>query len=270
MLNEKKPRILITNDDGIFAQGLKSLWEALNEYADITIIAPADDASGSGVGITLKNPLRIKEVPWEKGTAAWKVDGKPADCVKLGLGAILTEKPDLIVSGINHGSNSGRTVFYSGTVGGVIEGALRKIPGIAFSCEDGSPTDYQLLQKYIASIVQYALEYPLPFGTILNVNFPDTTKPFQGIKLARQGLGYWIDSPDKRVHPIENTSYFWLGGKWEHHEELDDSDVSLLQKGFITVVPIRIDEMTHHGLIENSKEAFESQFEPLFKTQVQN
>ena len=128
----RKPKILITNDDGIFAPGLRSLWQALVDYADVSIVAPTDDTSGAGAGITIKTPLRVDVVPWENGTRAWKVNGKPADCVKLALGTILTEKPDLIVSGINRGSNSGRTVFCSGTVGGVIEGALRKIPGIAF------------------------------------------------------------------------------------------------------------------------------------------
>lgn len=264
MSTQKKPKILLTNDDGIFAPGLHSLWEALVGYADITIIAPDDDASGSGVGITLKNPLRIKEVPWEKGTSAWKVDGKPADCVKLALGALLTEKPDLIVSGINHGSNSGRTVFYSGTVGGVIEGALRRIPGIAFSYDDASVPDYQLVKKYVLSIVQHAMENSLPFGTILNVNFPESTKPLKGIKFARQGLGYWIDNPDKRTHPNENSPYFWLGGKWEPHDEPADSDVLLLQQGFITVVPIRVDEMTHYGLIEDHRKTFETKFDHLF------
>jgi 5'-nucleotidase len=260
-----KPKILITNDDGIFAPGLKSLWHALVNFADVTIIAPNDDSSGAGTGITLKTPLRIDNVPWEQGTQAWKVNGKPADCVKLGLGSLLKEKPDLIVSGINMGSNSGRTVFYSGTVGGVIEGALRKIPGIAFSCEDFfEKPDFPAVEKYVLAIVQHALEHPIPSGTIYNVNFPDFSRKMLGVKFTKQGLGYWIDTPDQRIHPTEGTPYFWLGGKWEHHEEPEDSDVLLLQKGYITVVPIRVDELTHHGLIDSHKQLFEEKLNHSF------
>jgi 5'-nucleotidase len=251
----RKPRILITNDDGIFAPGLKSLWRALVDYADLNIVAPAEDTSGSGVGVTLQTPLRIDVVPWEMGTKAWKINGKPADCVKLGVGTLLTEKPDLIVSGINRGSNSGRTIFSSGTVGGAIEGALKKIPGIAFSCEDFDAPDFVSVEKHALSIVQHAIEHPIPTGTIYNVNFP--SKPFQGYKFARQGQGYWIDDPNERVHPTHGTPYFWLGGKWEHHEESDESDVALLKQGFITVVPIRVDELTHHGLFDSHKALFE-------------
>jgi 5'-nucleotidase len=261
----KKPKILITNDDGIYAPGLRSLWKALLNYADLSIVAPAEDTSGAGAGITLKTPLRIDAVPWEQGTRAWKVNGKPADCVKLALGMILSEKPDLIVSGINSGSNSGRTIFCSGTVGGVIEGALRKIPGIAFSCEESDKPDYSTIEQHILSIVQHFIEHPIPVGTLFNVNFPDLSKPLQGYKLARQGQGFWIDSPDQRIHPTEGTPYFWLGGKWEHHEEIDDSDVSLLREGYITVVPIRIDELTHHGMIDSHKEFFEEKLNRSFK-----
>jgi 5'-nucleotidase len=261
----RKPRILITNDDGIFAPGLRSLWQALVNYADLSIVAPADDNSGAGTGITLKTPLRIDVVPWEHGTRAWKVNGKPADCVKLALGTILAEKPDIIVSGINRGSNSGRTVFYSGTVGGVIEGALRKIPGIAFSCDDFQKPDYTAVEKYVLSIVEHVMEHPIPLGTVFNVNFPDLSKPLQGYKFARQGQGFWIDSPDERIHPTEGTPYFWLGGKWEHHDEPHDSDVSLLQKGYITVVPIRVDELTHHDLLDSHKVLFEEKLNKSFK-----
>ncbi len=253
----RKPRILITNDDGIFAPGLKSLWQALVNYADLNIVAPSEDTSGAGVSITLQTPLKIDAIPWKLGTKAWKVNGKPADCVKLGLGTILSEKPDLIVSGINRGSNSGRTVFSSGTVGGVIEGALRKIPGIAFSCEDFQKPDFSAVEKHVLSIVQHAIEHPIPTGTIYNVNFPNLTKPFLGYKFARQGHGSWIESPDERIHPTEGTPYFWLGGKWEHHDEPKDSDVSLLKEGYITVVPILVDELTHHRLFESHKELFE-------------
>jgi 5'-nucleotidase len=259
-----KPKILLTNDDGIFAPGLRSLWESLVDFADITIIAPVDDTSGAGVGVTLKTPLRIDAVTWERGTRAWKVNGKPADCVKLGLSAIMEDRPDLIVSGINRGSNSGRTVFYSGTVGSVIEGALRKIPGIAFSCEDFEDPNYAAVQKHVLAIVKHTIEHPLPTGTLLNVNFPNLSNPVYGIKLARQGLGYWIDNPDQRTHPTEGTPYYWLGGKWEHHDEPLDSDVALLKRGYITAVPIHVEELTHQTMMRDHKELFEEKLNNSF------
>lgn len=253
----KKPKILLTNDDGIHAPGLKSLWQALSDYADLSIIAPFDDMSGSGAGITLQSPLRVETVVWEKNILAWKVNGKPADCVKLGLGVLLAEKPDLIVSGINRGSNLGRTFFCSGTVGGIIEGALKQVPGIAFSCEDFHNPSYQEVEKHVLSLVSHTLEHPLPFGTILNVNFPASSKQNRGFKFARQGYGYWINAPDERIHPTEGTPYFWLGGDWAHHDEHDDSDVTLLSQGYMTVVPIRVDELTHHEWIAQHKTTFE-------------
>lgn len=252
----KKPKILLTNDDGIYAPGLKSLWRALVDHAEMSIVAPSDDMSGTGTSITVNNPLKIDKVNWEKGTPAWKVNGRPADCVKLGIGALI-EKPDLIVSGINRGSNLGSEVFYSGTVGGVIEGALKKIPGIAFSYDEHDSPDFTVLEKYILPIVHHVLEHPLPKGTLLNVNFPDLSKPIKGFKLARQGQAVWVDTPDERIHPMQGTPYFWHGGAWNHTEGSDDTDVSLIQQGFITAVPIRVDELTHHDHLEAHKELFE-------------
>lgn len=258
-----KPKILITNDDGIYAPGIKTLWEAVADFADVMVVAPSENMSGAGVSITVNNPLRMEEIQWKTGVKAWKVSGKPADCVKLGLNAFIHGKPDLILSGINRGSNSGRTVFYSGTVGGVIEGALRRVPGIAFSYENYNNPDFSLLKKYILPIVEHTLNHPLPAGTILNVNFPD--KPFQGIRLAKQGLGYMNDDPDKRIHPTEGTPYYWLGEKWEHHNEPHDSDVELLSQGYITAVPIRVEELTHQAHINDHRSAFEEKLGRLFQ-----
>lgn len=261
-----KPKILITNDDGIYAAGIQTLWEAVADFADIMIVAPSENVSGAGVSITLNNPLRMEELQWGYGAKAWKVSGRPADCVKLGLNAFLPEIPDLILSGINRGSNTGRTVFYSGTVGGVIEGALRRVPGIAFSYENYENPDFSLLKKYILPIVEHTLKHPLPPGTILNVNFPG--KPIQGIRLAKQGLGFMNDDPDKRMHPTEGTPYYWLGEKWEHHEEHEDSDVVLLAQGYITAVPIRVQELTHHTHIDSHRSIFERSFDKLFAKEI--
>jgi 5'-nucleotidase len=254
---EKKPRILITNDDGIHAKGLWHLWSALAGFADLYIVAPSLDQSGTGVGITIRTPLQMEAVSWEKQTPAWKVQGTPADCVKMALSVILDKPPDLIVSGINRGSNSGRTVLYSGTVGGVIEGVLRQIPGIAFSCDCFENPPFHLAEKHIAPVVKHSLEHPLNVGTFLNVNFPKSD--VKGFRMARQGRGYWINNPHERRHP-EGSLYYWLGGKWHAQDEQEDSDVTLLEKNYMTAVPIHIAELTDKHTLEHRRERFEKLF----------
>lgn len=253
-----KPRILLTNDDGIEAPGLKHLWEALADIADLSIIAPATEKSGVGLGITIHEPLQIHPVPWDRQTPAWKVTGTPADCVRMALSVILQEAPDLVVSGINQGANSGRNVLYSGTIGGVIEATLRNVPGIALSCVDFDNPNYRLVQPHIPTLVQHMLAYPLPKGTLLNVNFPDTAT-IKGIKMARQGKGYWIEDPWEHVHP-EGYACYWLGGKWYDQEEHEESDVFLLSQGYAAAVPIHVDEMTDMELLKSRKTHFDTHF----------
>lgn len=253
-----KPRILIINDDGIEAPGLKHLWRALADVAELSIVAPAIEQSGVGAALTLRTPLHIEQVKWERDTPAWKVTGTPADCVRLATSVILDKAPDLIVSGINRGANSGRNVLYSGTVGGVIEGVLRNLPGIAFSCEDFQNPNYEIVEKHISPIMRYVLDNPLPKGTFLNINFP--TRAIKGFRLARQGKGYWIEDIAARVSP-EGKPYYWLGGKWDHHEEEIDSDVALLKEGYLTAVPIQVHELTDHNSLQNHRNAFERVFE---------
>lgn len=258
---ERKPKILITNDDGIHAEGLWYLWRALHEKADISIVAPAGQKSGVGLGLTLHKPITINPVKWEQTTPAWQVNGTPADCVRFGLRIVLTEKPDLIVSGINRGSNAGRNVLYSGTIGGVIEGAMKGIPGIAFSSVDYKTPRYELIEPYIYPIVQHFFEHPLVPGTILNVNFPSQFDHFKGIKLARQGQSQWVEAPDQRTHPGPGGEpYYWHGGQWSQHDEHEESDVALLNQGYITAVPIHVHELTDHGFLRDRKVHFEDYF----------
>ncbi len=258
---QKKPRILITNDDGIEAPGIYSLWKSLKDHCQVSIIAPATEKSGVGLCITLREPLHIQEVKWEENTPAWKINGTPADCVRLGMNVLLKNPPDLIVSGINKGANSGRTVLYSGTVAGVIEGTMQNVPGIAFSCHNFVNPDYSLCEEYIYPFVQYLLDHPLPKGSFLNVNFPDEPKErIKGCKLAKQGMSYFKEDPAKRVHP-EGHEYYWLGGKWEQAEdEHEESDVHLLNEGYITAVPLQIHQLTDHHIFQTRKEHFSSLF----------
>lgn len=254
---DKRPKILITNDDGINAPGIYHLWKALKDIADITIVAPATEQSAVGLGITLRNPLRIEQVRWENANA-WSVSGTPADCVKLSLKVILKEKPDLIVSGINRGSNAGRNVMYSGTVAGTIEGIIQGIPGVAFSCVDYVDTNYQKTETYIPKIINYLLKHPLPIGTLLNVNFPQSDIDIKGFKLSRQGKQFWSEDPIHREHPAEKHSYYWLGAKLvEFEDEHEDSDISFLKQGFISAVPVYVGELTHINCFESTKDHFD-------------
>lgn len=257
----KRPFLLLTNDDGIYAPGLRHLWEAVHPFADLAIVAPANEKSGAGLSITWTKPLVIHSIPWEKKTLAWSVNGTPADCVKMGLSVLLPRKPDMIISGANRGSNAGKTVLYSGTVGGVIEGILKGIPGIAFSFSDYEVPPLEVTTDYIYPLIQYFLQNPLATGSLLNVNFPFNAKDgMKGLKLARQGQGYWREAPDKRTHP-EGMPYYWLGGKWTpHHAEEADSDVAWLEQGYVAAVPIHVGELTDRDSLSKHKASLEQHF----------
>lgn len=255
----KRPSILITNDDGIHAPGLRHLWEALVDEADVYIVAPSSEKSGVGSMITLRDPILIEEVKWDKGTPAWKISGTPADCIRMSLTGISRPAPDLIVSGINKGSNCGRNIYYSGTIGAVMEGVLRNVPGISFSCCDFINPDYKKAVDFIPALVRHVLEHPLPNGTLLNVNFPETEE-ILGVRLARQGKGFWIEDFDRRIHP-EGHSYYWHGGKWYEHDEHEESDVHLLKNGYATAVPLHVSEITDFKALEERKSHFERLFD---------
>ncbi len=254
----KRPKILITNDDGIFAPGIRHLWNALKNVADTVIVAPAAEQSAVGVSITLRNPLRLHQVDWADNVAAWSITGTPADCVKMAMKVILKDEvPDLIVSGINRGSNAGRNVMYSGTVGGVIEGILQGIPGVAFSCLEYFDTNYQIVEQYIPKLIDYVLNNPLPQGTLMNVNFPQNKHEIKGFKLARQGKELWGEDPHERSHPAEGHSYYWLGAKLKKFDEHDDSDIAWLDRGYITAVPVHVGELTDFNHLKDTREHFE-------------
>lgn len=254
--------ILLVNDDGIKAPGLKSLYNALKEHFTVTIVAPLYQKSGSGLATTLTKPLQIMEDTYHDGKKVYTVNGTPSDCVKLGLISLFKEEmPNLIVSGINHGSNAGKTVLYSGTIGGVIEGMFRNnIPGIAFSACDFEEDDYSLFEPFVLSIVQYAIKHPTPKGSFLNVNFPRKDQlPIKGVRLAKQGKSFWTDFHDRRIHP-EGNPYYWLGGKWRDCQEEDQSDVSLLQKGYISISPIQVEDLTDHNHRQAHLDTFNDYF----------
>lgn len=253
-----RPKILITNDDGIMSPGILSLWKAVSKIGDATVIAPASEQSAVSSSITLRSPLKVEKVEWPEGGKAWSISGTPADCVKLALGVILEGIPDIIVSGINKGANAGGEVLYSGTIGGVIVGALRGIPGIAFSCTDYTDTPFHLTEQYIPDIVNHVLEHPLPKGTLLNVNFPPNLRDgMKGFKMTRQGLEHFIEKPDIRYHPTEGNKYYWVGSQKLFFDEHEDSDVVWLKKGYTTAVPVNVRELTHHDEVTKRKSVFD-------------
>jgi len=261
-----RPRILIINDDGIQAPGIRHLYNSVKSFADCMVVAPIAEKSGAALSMTLTKPLKLTPVKWEGAQNIWHVNGTPADCVKLALNDLLTSPPDLIISGMNRGSNAGRNVLYSGTIGAVIEGVFRNnLPGIAFSCSDFDEPNYAAFEKYVFPIIEHFLQHPLPEGSFVNVNFPSPAAgKIRGVRIARQGKGLWTDNPDKRLHP-QGEHYFWLGGTWKDCEEDPESDVHLLKEGYITCVPIHINELTNHELVDKHKPLFEDLFDHLTK-----
>ena len=255
------PKILITNDDGIHAQGIKHLINSLKTKAELTVVAPAHDQSGVGLSISLRGKLKAQKMELFPEAQAFSVTGTPADCVKMGLKIMMKSPPDLILSGINCGSNHGRTILYSGTCGGVIEGIFQGIPGIAFSCYDIEEPGYHLLEPYIPQIMDYVLKNPLPSGTMLNVNFPSNEvlkgKGPQGIKLTRQGKQYWHSFP--KHHSEDNYILDFELPPPQFHES-EDSDVFWLDRGYITCVPVHVDELTDWRYLNARKENFEKFF----------
>lgn len=238
-----KPLILVTNDDGYFAPGLKELIAMVKPYGDVLVVAPEQGVSGMSHAITIKSPLRKTLLEQSKGLTIYKINGTPVDCVKMALNQIADRKPDILVSGINHGSNSSISVIYSGTMGGAIEGSLNKIPSIGFSlCSHRMDADFSLVKTYGEQIFTSVLKNGLPAYTCLNVNFPVISKEdFKGIKVCRQARGVWREEYDKRIDP-HGGEYYWLTGNFSNGENgSTDTDEWALANNYASIVPVKTD-----------------------------
>jgi len=238
-----KPLILITNDDGITAPGIRSLISVMNELGDVWVVAPDKGQSGMGHAITVNSTLHVDEVNIDNGPQKeFSCSGTPADCVKLAISELLPKKPDLCVSGINHGSNSAINVIYSGTMSAAIEAGMEGVPSIGFSLLDFSlDADFEPSKSYIKSIAEKVLNEGVPNGVILNVNIPNLAKDkIQGVKICRQAKATWEEEFDRRVDPRGRT-YFWLTGKFVNLDKGEDTDEWALENGYVSVVPVQYD-----------------------------
>lgn len=241
-------KILITNDDGIAAPGIKALTEVMHDLGEIYIIAPDSAQSGMGHAITINSTLELKHIPGFLGTEnAYSCSGTPVDCVKMGIHEIMKTKPNLCVSGVNHGSNSSINVIYSGTMSAAVEGGIEGIPSIGFSlCDYSWDANFENIKPYIKKIVLEVLEKGLPDGVILNVNFPKTNN-IKGIKICRQAKASWEEEFDKRINPI-GKEYYWLTGKFVNHDNGEDTDEWALANDYISIVPVHFDLTAYHAI----------------------
>lgn len=241
----KKPLILVTNDDGITAPGIRALIEVMKELGDVFVVAPDSPQSGMGHAITLDSTLHVEPIHTDNSNQVeYSCSGTPADCVKLAVNELLGRKPDLCVSGINHGSNSSINVIYSGTMSAAIEAGIEGIPSIGFSLLDHSwNADFEHLKVPIKKIAQNVLEHGLPEGIVLNVNFPK--EEIKGVKICRQAKANWIEEFDKRTSP-QGKEYYWLTGNFVNLDQGEDTDIHALEHNYATVVPVQFDLTAHH------------------------
>ncbi|WP_185870625.1 5'/3'-nucleotidase SurE [Blattabacterium cuenoti] len=247
-----KPIILVTNDDGIIAPGIRALIHAMNSLGDVYVVAPNKPQSGIGHAITMDAVLYCDSVKIDNGIQKeWKCSGTPVDCVKLAINQILPKKPDICVSGINHGSNSSINIMYSGTISAVIEAGIEGIPSVGFSLLDFDwNANFEHSKEYVCQIVKKILHNPTPKKIIsLNVNIPKLRKEqIKGIKICRQAEAKWKESFDRRYNP-KGRSYYWLVGDFVHFDKkLEDTDEWALKNGYISIVPIKFD-LTDYTLL---------------------
>ncbi|MBR5843748.1 MAG: 5'/3'-nucleotidase SurE [Bacteroidaceae bacterium] len=246
MITEKitrgaRPLILITNDDGINARGIKSLAEYLMPLGDVVVVAPDGARSGQSAAITVKEPLRMAMVENREGYRAYKTTGTPVDCIKLALNVLFADRPDLIVSGINHGSNSGVSVIYSGTMGAVFEGIVQGVPSIGFSlCSFDSDADFSICRNVVQELCLRAIEKGMPDNMGLNVNIP-AVECLEGVKVCRAARGRWTAEYDSRIDPM-GRPYYWLTGYFDNAEpDATDTDEYVMSHNYASVVPVTPD-----------------------------
>jgi 5'-nucleotidase len=246
-----RPLILVCNDDGITSKGILTLVNVMKQLGDVVVVAPDSPQSGMGHAITVGNTLRLEENFIFEGVKAWECSGTPADCVKMARHFVLKGKkqPDVVVSGVNHGSNTSISVLYSGTMSAAIEGAIEGTPSIGFSLSDFShQADFSHTEDFIKRITNQVIEKGLPKGVALNVNFPPKrNEPLKGVRICRQANAKWVEDFDERFDP-NGRRYFWMVGNFVNFDKGQDNDEWAIANNYVAVVPVQFD-LTAHAAI---------------------
>ncbi|MDB5142212.1 MAG: 5/3-nucleotidase SurE [Mucilaginibacter sp.] len=247
-MRSAKPTILVVNDDGITAPGIKALMNVMAELGNVVVVAPDSPQSGMGHAITIGSPLRLDKVEIYEGIESYSCSGTPVDCVKLAVNKVLKgKKPDLCVSGINHGLNNSINILYSGTMSAAVEGAIESIPSIGFSLDDYNlQADFSHCLKYVKELAMQVLQNGLPASTLLNVNFPSGPH-IKGIKICRQANAKWAEEFDERMDPHKRP-YYWLTGVFQLNDTGEETDVWALENNYVSVVPVQFDMTAHHAI----------------------
>ena len=254
-MSATKPLILVTNDDGITSRGIAFLVDCMQELGDVVVVAPNSPQSGMGHAITIANPLRLYPTTVFPELPAYECSGTPADCVKLAKHHVLKDTvPDLVVSGVNHGSNSAISILYSGTMSAAIEAAIEGIPAIGFSLADYTrEPDFSHTREYVLTIARNVLERGLKKGVALNVNFPARSpEPLKGVKICRQADAKWQEIFDERRDP-NGQRYFWLAGEFVNNDPGEDTDEHALSQNYVSVVPCQYDLTAYDTMVTMSE-----------------
>ena len=257
IVGENDKLILITNDDGLYAAGIKTLTSVMEEFGKVVVISATESRSGMSQALTVKVPIRVKLLEETDQRRIYACSGTPTDGVKLALNQLLERKPDLLVSGINHGSNASASVLYSGTMAAALEGCLYEISSVGFSLNSfSSDADFSVCEEYIRLVARKVLAEPLPAGICLNVNIPAVAPgEIKGVKVARQAKGNWQEEFEKRKDPMGKT-YYWLTGYFKNHEPQSlDTDEWALHNGYVSIVPVTSD-MTAYSFLSELKTKF--------------
>ena len=248
-MTKTKPLILVTNDDGVSAPGLRALIDVMSQIGEVLVVAPDKPQSAMGHAITINSTLYLNKLSKDNDPITeYSCSGTPVDCVKLAVNEILKKKPDLCVSGVNHGSNSSINVIYSGTMSAAVEAGIEGIPAIGFSLSDYDwNADFETIKSFLRKITLEVLNNGLPKDVVLNVNFPKLKKEeIKGIKICRQAKAMWAEKFDKRITP-QGKDYYWLAGEFVNLDKGEDTDEWALHNGYISVVPVQFDLTAHHA-----------------------
>jgi 5'-nucleotidase len=249
-MNKEQPIILVTNDDGITAPGIRNLVDAVKGLGQVVVVAPDSPQSGMGHAITIGKPLRLHKVEAIEGVECWQTSGTPVDCVKLARDKVLHRKPDICVSGINHGANHSINIIYSGTMSAAMEAAIEGIPSVGFSLLDYNfDADFTVARKVAHALTKKMLEERMPEHTLFNVNIPRVKEhEFKGMKLCRQAYAKWEEEFDERVDP-RGEEYYWMVGRFVNLDKHEGTDVAALKDGYASVVPVKFD-LTDYSMKE--------------------